>query len=232
MSLQRRVGARSGRRTAGIRALATAAQAADVPTHVVAANINDAGIDPVARVQPRLARGRPGPAGREAARVHERRGRDQPARRTGARSAARADASATTRSFSPTATRRRSGAAAGRVRERASIRRTRRRTARSTRAWRSSTARASRPVVNVDRANSIENRLTKALEHLPTDLRQRGLGAVPRRRGRAEVVGDRGRRRVARRRAGRPDRDAAPGAPRRGVRRAGRTPSTAGSRSG
>ena len=58
---------------------AASARAADVPTHVVAANVNDAGIDTTARVEPRLARARPGAAGREAARVHGRRGRDQPA---------------------------------------------------------------------------------------------------------------------------------------------------------
>ena len=92
-----------------------------------------------------------GPAGREAARVPAVRRRRTTSRRISRSSAARAGVSAITRSSSRTRTRCRSPWRHRRVRERRCRRRPRRRTARSTRAWRSSTGleRIDR-VVNVD----------------------------------------------------------------------------------
>ena len=73
------------------------------------------------------------------------------------------------------------------------------------------------PVVDVDRAEQHREPAEQAARSTwrrPTPAE--GWSTVPRRQRRepAEVVGDRDRRRVARRRPGRPDRDAAPGAPR------------------
>ena len=199
---------------------AASARAADVPTHVVAANVNDAGIDPSRGSQPRLARGRPGPAGREAARVHGRRGRDQPARRTGARSAARADASATTRSSSRTQRGAGRGAAAGRLREQ-------RRSA-----GLAAELRVQRAHGDPRRARGIDRRQRRSGEQHrePADQGAPAPRATYPGEGWAQfldggdprqVVGDRDRRPVARRRPGRADRDAALGVPRGGVRRLG-----------
>ena len=96
------------------------------------------------------------------------------------------------------------------------------RTARSTRAWRSSTGDGESTVVNVDRANSIENRLTKVLQYLAATYPDEGWsqfldtsGVEPAPKWSEIVIAGA----VARRRPGRPDRAAALGAPGGVVRR-------------
>ena len=213
---------------------AASARAADVPTHVIAANVNDARQSTRRAARgPRVARVRPGAAGREAARVRERRGRDQPPaglERDGHRG--RSPRLSRDRS-SRTPTRRRSRRCrrigCGTPADRAP----RRRTARSTRAWRSSTGDG-----QVDR----RQRRSGQQHREPADkvlaaprrtrLRGRRLGAVPRHRRPRPVVGDGGRRLVARRRAGRPDRGMQHRWTASRVRTAGRTPSTVGSSRG
>ena len=84
-------------------------------------------------------------------------------------------------------------------------RRPRRWTARSTPAPRSSRARTSRPIVNVNRANSIENRLNQLLAHLAaTRPAAEGWGQFVDGSGEPVVVEDGHHRLVARRRPGRP----------------------------
>ena len=95
----------------------------------------------------------------------------------------------------------------------------RRRTARSTRAWRSSTGRQLARRHGRSRRTASRTGSTRCSQHLAADLPRRRLVAVHRRQRTSPSGRDRDRRRVARRRPGRPDRVAALGAPRGVVRR-------------
>ena len=223
--------------------LAAGAHAADPPTYTIAPNLTDpAIIDPPpparhAREPPGLARAR-GRTGSTSCSCSCRSAARPTCRRSSRSSAARARASAITRSSSPTATRRRSrrhppdaGAGIGPLPPAPAGLRDQ--SARME--ILNGTGRTSSPGINVNVANSIENRLNKLLAHLADDRPRRGLGAVPRpRRQRAgaewsETVIAGGSLGAG---AGRPHRGSCTTSTVRCCSPAGPTPTTAGSSSG